>query len=189
MGQYYKVIILADNTVHATVDGTSNKKEIIRFWICPGSYRNGMKLMEHSYYNNNLLKAVHHLLSPDGHFYMSRIIWAGDYADGEKETGQNLYHMAESKESSFFPPVDSTKYSYLVNHTKKEYVDMKKLNYDEDYIIHPLPLLVAEGNGRGGGDYYSPNEEMCGRWARDIISFEEKYPEEYNEIVPNFIEE
>jgi len=181
MGQYYKVIILADNT--------SNKKEIIRFWICPGSYRNGMKLMEHSYYKNNLLKAVQNFLSPNGHFYMSRIIWAGDYADVEKETGQNLYHMAESQESVYFPPVDNSKYNYLVNHTKKEYVDMKKLNYDEDYIIHPLPLLVAEGNGRGGGDYSGHNMEMCGRWTRDIISFEEKCPEEYNEIVPNFIEE
>lgn len=182
MGQYYKVIILADNTV----DGTVNKKEIIRFWICPGSYRNGMKLMEHSYYNNNLLKAVQNLLSPNGHFYMSRIIWAGDYADGEKDTGQNLYHMADSQESAYFPPVDNTKCSYLVNHTKKEYVDMMKLNYDKDYIIHPLPLLVAEGNGCGGGDYSGHNEEMCGRWARDIISFEKTLPKEYNEIVPEF---
>ncbi len=180
MGQYYKVIILADNT--------QNNKEIIRFWICPGSYRNGMKLMEHSYYYNILLRTIQNLLSPNGNFYMSRIIWAGDYADGENDTGQNLYHMAESKESTYFPPppVNNTKYNYLVNHTKKEYVDMRKLDHDEEYLIHPLPLLVAEGNGRGGGDYSGNNEDMCGRWARDVISFDEILAKEYTEICPNF---
>jgi hypothetical protein len=183
MGQYYKVIFLAD---------TKYEKEIIRFWICPGSYKNGMKLMEHSYFNNSLLNAVQDLLSPNGAFYKSRIIWAGDYADGEPSTGQNLYHMAEAKEAAYFQSTNNIEYrmnSYLVNHTKKEYVDMKKLSYGENLIVHPLPLLVAEGNGRGGGDYSGNNEEMCGRWARDIISFEEELLKNYEEIFPNFISE
>ncbi len=183
MGQYYKVIFLSD---------TKYDIEIIRFWICPGTYRNGIKLMEHSYFNNMLLNAVQDLLSPNGCFYKSRIVWAGDYADGEPSTGQNLYHMAESKESTYFPSTNKIEYrmnSYLVNHTKEEYVDMKKLSYGTDLLIHPLPLLVAEGNGYGGGDYSGNNQEMCGRWARDIISFEEECPDKYNEICPNFISE
>jgi hypothetical protein len=69
MGQYYKVIILADNM------------EIIRVWINPASYGSGTKLMEHSYINDNFMNAIEYLISPNGMFYMSRIIWAGDYAD------------------------------------------------------------------------------------------------------------
>ena len=45
MGQYYKVIILAEK---------SGKKEFIRFSLNPSNYYNGVKLMEHSYIDNNL---------------------------------------------------------------------------------------------------------------------------------------
>ena len=80
---------------------------------------------------------------------------------------------------------------YFINHTKKEYVDKIKINdlmSNDGLIVNPLPLLVSEGNGRGGGDYYGVNEEMCGRWARDIISVEDNYPDDYNEITPEFKE-
>jgi hypothetical protein len=49
MGQYYKVIILADNM------------EIIRVWITPGAYNCGNKLMEHSYLNDNFMNAIEYL--------------------------------------------------------------------------------------------------------------------------------
>ena len=41
MGQYYKVIILADNK--------KNNKEVIILSINPHNYDSGSKLMEHSY--------------------------------------------------------------------------------------------------------------------------------------------
>ena len=54
-----------------------------------------------------------------------------------------------------------------MNHTKKVYVK-------KNGRFHPLSLLTAEGNGSGGGDYYGPNIDMVGTWARDIISMEDE---------------
>ena len=51
-----------------------------------------------------------------------------------------------------------------------------------------MPLLVSEGNGCGGGDYMGNNIELCGTWARDIISVENTIHNEYNELVCDFIE-
>jgi len=66
-----------------------------------------------------------------------------------------------------------------VNHTKKEYVvKPRKGEY------HPLSLLTAEGNGRGGGDYRGSGD--VGRWARDIISMEDDIPEGYTAYDPGF---
>ncbi|KAH3691136.1 hypothetical protein Pelo_19957 [Pelomyxa schiedti] len=49
------------------------------------------------------------------------------------------------------PPVRSTAaYRYIVNHSKRQYVDKSGCL---SLSIHPLPLLLAEGNGRGCGDF------------------------------------
>jgi hypothetical protein len=128
-------------------------------------------------------------------FYKSRLVWAGDYAYSEPDCGQNLYHIAENNEylvfnnpSSFNPK----SYQFIVNHTKREYVDKQNLNTNSEdndgYIIHPLPLLVSEGNGRGGGDYRGNNETLCGSWARDVISVECDIPHGYTELVCGFRE-
>lgn len=65
MGQYYKAINL-------------DKRE----FLSPHKYDNGAKLMEHSYLENNLLNAVERLLSPNGSWYKTRLVWGGDYMDG-----------------------------------------------------------------------------------------------------------
>jgi hypothetical protein len=160
MGQYYLVVILAEKS----------DKEYIRTYLDPGMYYNGMKLTEHSYMNNNFMKVIENLIGPNGMFYKSRIVWAGDYADQEPDSDANLYTMCESKE----PLVTSDKdvsYTYIVNHTKKVYVKKNASMY-----LHPLSLLTAEGNGRGGGDYNGPNMDMVGTWARDVISMENEIP-------------
>ena len=36
-------------------------------------------------------------------------------------------------------------------------------------IIHPLPLLTAIGNGKGGGDYRGTCLDLVGHWACDKI--------------------
>lgn len=171
MGQYYKIIILSE---------VKHTPEIIRIWICPSTYGQGMKLMEHSYINNPTLRAIEELLSPSGMFYKACIVWAGDYAHVEDSTQKNLYNMANNE--PFYCQPGKTTYKYLMNHTKMEYVDMTKLST----AIHPLPLLVSEGNGNGGGDYSGVNEELCGKWARDIISFDNNILENYKELVPFF---
>lgn len=72
MGQYYLVILLADEK-----DG--NGHEIIRQAFYPGS----SKLMEHSYLDERSIQSFEFLLSPEGLHYKSRLVWAGDYADHE----------------------------------------------------------------------------------------------------------
>lgn len=187
MGQYYKAIIL----------GSAGSKEFVRLWFSPFSFGNGCKLMEHSYINNRYVSAVENLLSPDGMFYMSRLVWAGDYADKEADLDVNLYSLALEDEDS--PPSDLGRWSasksqtvvsrstecfrYIVNHSKKLFVDKEKLTSN----IHPLPLLTSEGNGRGGGDY-GGSSELVGSWARDLISVERLAPcaVEYKELVCDF---
>jgi hypothetical protein len=171
MGQYYKVIILAEK---------ADKTEIIRLSVNPSNYLMGMKLMEHSYIDNNFLNAVEYIISPEGMFYKSRIVWAGDYANNEDDSNKNLYKM--TKEESYFPEPSKNKFKYIINHTKKEYVD--KTNQ----TIHPLALLTAEGNGRGGGDYIGSYIHLVGKWARDIISVNNQVPEGYEEIKSIFSE-
>jgi hypothetical protein len=191
MGQYYIAVILAEK-------GTA-KAEYIRVYLRPHSYGEGAKLMEHSYKNTGFMNAIENLIGPDGTFYKSRLVWAGDYADAEPEpqegleTGfesendehQNLYSIAsECSREYHSTPSESVYLQYIVNHTKKQYVD-KKVSENE---IHPLPLLVSEGNGRGGGDYNGSNEHLCGSWARDVISMETQIPGGYEELVCEFNE-
>jgi hypothetical protein len=188
MGQYYKFIILADTK--------KNNKECILLVLNPHTYMNGAKLMEHSYKNTTIMNTVEYLISKYSQFYKSSIVWAGDYADDEANTDINLYKMADDYSS--YQMTASYNCRYIVNHTKKLYVDKNREIedderdiygiYREENNIHPLPLLISEGNGRGGGDYNGNQSNLCGTWARDVISMEEDIPDGYNELVCEFKE-
>jgi len=168
MGQYYLTVILAEKS----------DKEYIRTYLDAGMYNNGMKLTEHSCIGNNFMKIVENLIGPNGMFYKSRLVWAGDYADEEPDSEKNLFKMCEVKEpfeykfeyNKFEYKEPLVSYPYIVNHTKKVYIEKKGNG------LHPLALLTAEGNGRGGGDYHGSNMEMVGTWARDVISMENEAP-------------
>jgi hypothetical protein len=147
MGQYYLTVILAEKS----------DAEYIRTFLDPTMYYNGPKLTEHSYIKNNFMNIVENLIGPSGMFYKSRIVWAGDYADNEPNSDKNLHNMCKAKTPFVF----------------KEPIVYVKKNDD----LHPLPLLTAEGNGRGGGDYDGPNMDMVGTWARDVISMENEAPD------------
>ena len=185
MGQHYIAIILSD---------IKRTPEIMRMWMNPHDYNNGAKLMEHSYIGNNFVQAFEHLISPEGMFYMSRIVWAGDYAEPEKNNEtDNLYTNLYNNYNGLLQcpkSNDTSSYRYIVNHSKKLYVDKEhcpKNKYNS--IIHPLPLLVSEGNGCGGGDYMGNNVELCGTWSRDNISVEKNIQFDYNELVCDFSKE
>ena len=108
-----------------------------------------------------------------------------------------LYSFADifyEKPSPAFIDEEKTEVgNYIVNHTKKEFVDKEKCPvsyiYNEiEFKIHPLPLLTCSGNGRGGGDFRK-DHPFTGSWAGDIISIETKQPSsDYEEIFPDFIE-
>ena len=176
MGQYYVAVNL-DNMEH----------------VGPHKYDNGAKLMEHSYIGNNFVEAVEFLLIDDGQqkarWSGQRIVWAGDYADEEEGSDRTLYDLVKGGGLQMLIEAIPADYKYLVNLDKKEYVDKSKCpKYGEhDWSIHPLPLLTAEGNGRGGGDYCG-NDDYVGVWSRDRISLMKEIPEGYTELTPNFIE-
>ena len=192
MGQYYHQIILGEN------------RKSIKAFFYAHKYGNGLKLMEHSYVNNNLVNAVvNYLLDHNG----GRLVWAGDYADNEtvtlpvaetlpiwqKEVAEGrttLSHTAFRKTSPLCQKEsEETLYSRcngdgvldyddserdavyaFVNRDKKELFILWDCVVDVNgYRVHPLPLLTAEGNGRGGGDYWGSNQRFVGTWARDFI--------------------
>jgi hypothetical protein len=204
MGQYYNPAIL----------DTNNKSKVVA-WAYSHDYKSGLKLMEHSWIGNNFVERIEKEIFANP----KRIVWAGDYAepdvneDGKfihvhvengKEHGQNIYNLCtDDLKLPLKNPhrIARTKFIYLVNHDKKEFVNIstKKLPVSDIYTdgngkkhyyrVHPLPLLTSEGNGGGGGDYFSSNgKEYIGTWARDLISLESVVPEGFTEIKPNFKE-
>ena len=181
MGQYYVAVILGNKP-------DNGQPEQVRLCMTSYSYGIGAKLAEHSWIDNPYVEAFESLLTPEGPAHMTRPVWAGDYADPEdpNDDYDNLYTLAKQTTEMDIPlpPVTSTKdYPYIVNHDKKAYVDKRKQRPDQyGYIIHPLPLLIAEGNGRGNGDYEGTNMSMVGIWSRDIISVEKVVPEGYTEL-------
>lgn len=172
MGQYYKCIILAEKPAQG-------EKEYIRTFVDPHVFREGAKLVEHSYSNTEFMRTVDGLLRNGGTFYKSRIVWAGDYADAEPGCNTNLYQSLGEEDRGFLGVGCQHDHPFIVNHTKKEYV--MKTNQ-----LHPLPILTAEGNGRGGGDYHGTDEDLVGTWARDVISVEMEAPADYTMLVLSF---
>ena len=178
MGQYFHAVILdAEATLMA--------------WLSP--FNSGMKLMEHSYLGDEFVSTFEWELTPAGRFYKSRVVWAGDYADNEANTTENLYSISKSCKASELGAGEEIKttihYPFLVNHTTRQFVNKFKVPKNRSgYQIHPLPLLTCEGNGRGGGDFYGESP-LIGSWARDVISAEKTAPAEFTELVFNLIEE
>ena len=168
MGQYYYAVILDANGW-------------IRVWMAPGF---SAKLMEHSYLDNEGVGAFEWELTPEGRHHMSRVAWCGDYADAEPGLGKNLHLICnERKDLMLLSTANNTsEYPFLVNHTKREFVDKRKVAKGvEGLRIHPLPLLTCEGNGRGGGDFHGESP-LVGSWARDVISAEKSAPDGFTEL-------
>ena len=184
MGQYYKSV---------TVD----TKECVVSW----DFGSGAKLMEHSWMKNPFVKFVENLIAEDGVWHGKRIVWAGDYADTEPikygndivdenkdDSNRNLYELSDVV-IKLTSGQKLKHYRYIINESKKEFVDKNKCPKDNDgWRIHPLPLLTCEGNGRGGGDYHGDNMDFVSIWARDIITVSSKKPKGYKEIKPDFLE-
>lgn len=78
-------------------------------------------------------------------------------------------------------------FKYIVNLDKKEAVAMPEYKEDE-WTIHPLPLLCASGNGRGGGDYHGINVRKVGIWAYDRIGMTNELPDGFKLIEIGFKE-
>jgi hypothetical protein len=114
----------------------------------------------------------------------------GDYAEDDDipEEKKKYDPIKSAWDDSVTPKVinesfDFSKPCYLVNESTHEYIDLLRLETINrgswGGSIHPLPLLTAVGNGRGGGDYHGSrviNQRMVGAWAGDLLTIEESVP-------------
>lgn len=182
MGQYYHAVVLDPQKDNTTIVAAYN----------PNNYGNGAKLREHSWMENNFVQTVESQFLPGRTHYKHSLVWAGDYADHEPGTEDDLYDLSETKIVKARERAVDAKFRYLVNHSQQVFLDKIKQKKDDTmwgWLPHPLPLLTCEGNGRGGGDYFSENAEVMkhvGSWARDIISVESDVPPGYEEIMVSF---
>ena len=177
MGQYYKPVSV-------------EKRE----HVYSHAYGNGLKLMEHSWLTNAFVGIVEDLIAEGGRWFGDRIVWAGDYADEEKNRKSNLYGLCKTE---ITPEVSKNKYRYVLNLDTKDYVDTKKIPLSDVYedekgkewpfTIHPLPLLTCEGNGRGGGDFRK-EDPLVGAWARNRVSVSNRKPKGFTELEFNLYE-
>ena len=172
------------------------------------------KMLEHCYQDNDGVLIVDKLLRKDGLWWKQPVVWAGFYADDESDLflpdedsedknatkPANLYDYADRhglQLSSSPQSNNTTPCRYVLNHDKKQFVDIFTLPVDKwGHKVHPLCLLTAEGNGRGGGDYKRKSSnfhELCadfhlvGSWARDPISVQDEEPDsDFEELKVQF---
>ena len=185
MGQYYTPVIIKQHKTREYASGYLSHE-----------YGNGLKLMEHAYVGNNftetVLKELYHS--------QGRLVWMGDYAE-QKDFDMldktlkgfdfiEAYERIENKQN-YKHPVDTNNFSkdkIVLNHEKEEYIDMKQYcevakRDDCGMLAHPIALLTAMGNGKGGGDYRGPDEELVGVWAGDTLEIVDELPETYKDYV------
>lgn len=181
MGQYYKVYL---------EDKDQNYRVLNRY--VDGQYTMA-KLMEHSYWDNPFVSSVCSILYNNP----SIIAWVGDYSNEDfyfekyDHFTPEIYHRVwdgDSGTSIIRNCLDLTD-KYLINYSTKEYVDLneyKSKHSSDSYIISPLPLLTAVGNGLGGGDYGGIHEDDVGMWAFDVIGIADQVDEDFTKIVVDF---
>ena len=104
---------------------------------------------------------------------------------GEKS---DAYKISPEEVMPFDGPDDFRGW-YLINHTQQSFLDLGKYaeensweekfnSITQKWAVHPLPLLTACGNGRGGGDYHDcfPDYDKVGTWAFDVIELTDCLP-------------
>lgn len=187
MGQYYKAIAI-------------DKKQSVSSW----TFNSGSKLMEHSWRPNPFVGAIAQLISKGGAWYGSRIIWGGDYADPEldengnpkqvivdgKSYDANLYDLLGDEKHQIKPNADKKKWMklrYLKNLDTNEYIALGNVPDKDGWVIHPLPLMTCDGNGRGGGDYHG-DSPLVGKWARNRVVMQQRKPRNCKEIKFDLVE-
>jgi hypothetical protein len=150
-------------------------------------YYEGQKLAEHArflrYFVNGVLESI-----SDG---PARVAWVGDYANEEEDFELVDGYEPDDYEAIWNDENDASQtfdrmpgrgvYGYLVNLDKGVYIDLTEVAMvaGEELIYslaHPLPILTAIGNGRGGGDYWGSNMDKVGMWAMNHIQFMEHEP-------------
>lgn len=212
MGQYFKCITKDENGILKY----SMQKEGFNYYdFSSENYRSriGLKITEHSFLGNDLTNAVSHNL----YHHPMRVVWIGDESREQKYEETKFvnpdFSVPEEDYESFLNVLLNDdegneygfstekgefdyKHKYLINHTKKEFLDFddyikksKAILETKGWITYPVSLLTAIGNGIGLGDYDGSYMELVGYWAYDLISIEDSIPsDEYEELDVLFVE-
>ena len=149
------------------------------------------RLLDHASWGNPGVNRIAAELIGNPH----RVAWIGDLSRCRPALiGRELYHYV-SLHSVPAMDINTTQSVnlwglYFVNHTKRLYMDCTEYfcntggenGFGELWVLHPLPMLTAVGNGRGEDDYCGPNIEMIGSWAMDLVSISVFAPAEYEKV-------
>ena len=114
----------------------------------------------------------------------------------------SLYNYADDNFKKIpLKEIKNEEYKYIYNHNKKQFIDLEHCpldwlyKSDNDKLIEvkiaPISLLLALGNGRGGGDYCSNNLSLGGNYLEDVQNLEitkEPLDNNYKEFRPEFYE-
>ena len=123
-----------------------------------------------------------------------------DTFSGRSDRGNETYQL--------IPDITKDEgYRYIYNHATKQVIDLEKCpiewtwydaSHDKAFVtkVAPLPLLLAMGNGRGGGDYHDAFEGymLVGSWCDSsqyisVTSQPLADTEDYEEFAPDFTEQ
>ena len=201
MGQYYEIINI------------TKKERIKEENYC-------WKLMEFSYVGNVKVDQLWVALSDE--WKNNTVLVCGDYYSSEDdadcnpcaaemerlagvEQGNLCDFAGESYNECNF---DTAKVpNYAVNPNTKQYVNRNHARLEDwctegsekkavtyGYFIDPLSLLLAAGNGQGGGDYRGNNIDLVGSWVKDsqavyTVYQKSEIPAGYTELIPDFFED
>ena len=185
MGQYYMPVI------------RSSDRDMQKLYS--HDYDNGLKLMEHSYLDNDFVNAVLFTMEDickEEDFV--RLYWMGDYAgdvipeDDKDKRSAYRYAWNEKYPNYKFELTEDvqTTIGWLV-HNLDKHVVLNIPSFSYGYCtINVLPLLTNCGNGRGGGDFRGvfkiDNEPVSvdgiGPWAGDRLDVIGIHSNSYDEI-------
>ena len=162
----------------------------------------GLKLMEHSYIGNEFMQGVCKLIYKTP----SYVVWSGDYFDCTEDQEKaemssndvfvDFARLWNKSVKGLSEKFDITN-KFLVNHDMKvyinmrDYIDMLKCGkmIDEGWVIHPLSLLTANSNGKGGGDYWDNclNYDQVGAWNNCLLEITDDIPKGYTDVTDDVL--
>ena len=157
--------------------------------------------MEHAWWQNTFVNAFSEFLYKTP----GRVCWVGDYATEPDDFNFNLpasivrpnYKKVWGNRVTYLtcqPSDFSLDNKFLVNYDTRQFIDLneckaKSVNND-GWIVHPLPLLTAVGNGRGGGDFQDGvGIEFVGMWAWHLLTFLDSPPKDFIKADIAFVEQ
>ena len=159
------------------------------------------KLLEHSWWNNTFVNAFSEFLYNNP----GRVCWVGDYATEPDDFNLNVpvaitrpnYKKVWGKNVNPLTcaPSDFTlDGKFLVNFDTRQFIDLDEYKAtsvgSDGWTIHPLPLLTAIGNDRGGGDFHKGiGYDKIGSWAWQLLAFLDQPPKDFSKVNIRFIEE